>query len=164
LEDGKPASRPPQIKLTEVERFPKSVEGLLECYKNAGVVGRTKDLILIGAEIETERLIAVDAKSGKAVWEVKTEISATHCCGHNSRLFLTDELLFCCVTSNHSHHINEGSQLFAIDPKSGKVVAKAEWIAPIEGRRETLEILRVEGKQIFVRLGLDVLCKLELVP
>lgn len=163
LEDGKPVSQPPKIKLTETGEFPKSVEGLLEFHKDAGVVGRTKDLILIGAEIKTERLIAFDAKSGKVVWEVKTEISETHCCGHNFQLFPTDELLFYCVTSNHSHHVGEGSQIFAIDPKSGKVVAKVEWVDPIEGRRETLEILKVEGKQVFVRLGSDLLCKLELV-
>lgn len=164
LEDGKPVSQPPKIKLTEMEKLPKSVEGLLERYKDAGVVGRTKDLILIGDEIGTERLIAVDAKSRKVVWEVKTEISDTHCCDHDFQLFLTDELLFYRVTGNHSLHIVEGSQLFAIDPRSGKVVAKAEWVDPTEGRGESLETLRVKGKQVFVRPGMDLLCKSELVP
>ena len=164
LEDGKPVSQLPKIKPTKTEKFPKSVERLLKYYKEAGIVGRTEDLILIGAEIGTERLIAVDTKNGKVVWEVKTEISDTHCCGHNFQLFLTDELLFYCVTSNHSHHTGEGSQLFAIDPRSGKVVAKAEWINPVNGQREAFSVLKVEGKQVFVCLELGLLCKLELVP
>lgn len=163
LEDGKPVSRPPKIKPTKTEKFPKSVERLLKHYKEVGIVGRTKNLILIGAEVGTERLIAVDAKSGKMVWESKTEISSAHCCGRNFQFFLTNELLFYCVTSNHSSHTGEGSQLFAIDPRSGKVVAKAEWINPIEQRREAFEILKVEGKQVFVHLDGDLLCKLELV-
>jgi len=47
----------------------------LKRYKEAGIIGQKDGLFLIGAEVGTERLIAVDAKIGKAKWEARTDIS-----------------------------------------------------------------------------------------
>lgn len=163
LEDGRPIEHRPEVKRQKREEIPKCVKQRLKCYKEvdieAGIVGQKDGLFLIGAEVGTERLIAVDAKSGKVRWEVRTEISAAHCCGHNYQIAFVDKLLFYCVNSNHD---SEGSQLLVVEVETGKVVAKAEWIEPFEGRREAIGIFRVENREVIVASGFWA-CKLELV-
>lgn len=162
LEDGKPAKQPPEVKKQEGREIPDCVKQWLKRYKEAGIVGQKGDLFLIGAEIKTERLIAIDAKSGKVKWEAKTDISQVHCCGHNYQIAFAGKLLFYCVTSNHSHHSGEGSQLLAVELETGRIAAKAEWICPFDGRRRAVRIVRVDNGQVIVASDFWI-CKLELI-
>ncbi|MCS7254027.1 MAG: PQQ-binding-like beta-propeller repeat protein [Armatimonadota bacterium] len=161
LKDGKPTERPPEVKRQKGEEIPNCVKQWLKRYKEASIVGQRNGLFLIGAENGTERLIAVDAKSGKAKWEVKTEISQAHCCGHNYQIAFAGKFVFYCVSSNHSFHPGEDSQLLAVNLETGSVTAKAEWIDPFRGQREEIRLLRVNNGQVIVASDFWV-CKLDL--
>lgn len=163
LEDGKPLGRPPEVKRQKGKEIPECVKQWLKPYKEASIIGQKGDVFLIGAEIETEKLIAVNAESGEVKWEAKTEISLAHCCGHNYQIAFADKFLFYCVTSNHTFHPGEGSQLLAVEMETGKIVAKAEWISPFDKRRDIIRIVKVDNEGVIVASGFWFFCRLELI-